>query len=334
MPIIELSDRIPGAEWRALSDADPAASFFHDPAWMTALVRSYGYYRPACLTARDSSGALVGGLPGVMSVRFGLKQLLSLPYGTYGGPIAAPGSDEGRRAIRGALIERWAREARRPGVVRAQLVHNGTSAGEDLERMPGRTTRESAFVLDLEGGYDRIWNESFGGEVRTACRKAEKSGVTVAEADGPEGAAILDAMYRRQAAGWSNHTPFPRDLFRHLVAAAPERARVWIAALNGEPAAAHLVLHHRGTALSWISANSLEGRKARAQILLIARILEEACRRGSRTFNFGGAAGSDSLESFKTAFGSRPEPYASCLVEPAWFRPLHRIQYRLRGIDA
>jgi hypothetical protein len=54
--------------------------------------------------------------------------------------------------------------------------------------------------------------------------------------------------------------------------------------------------------------------------------------RGSRWYHFGGSRGHRPLEEFKESLGGRPHADAECLVEAAWFRPLHRLQYRLRGI--
>jgi CelD/BcsL family acetyltransferase involved in cellulose biosynthesis len=336
---IEQTGGIDREAWRGLLARDPNASFFHGPAWIEALTEAYPYYRADWLSATAPDGRLIGALP-VIESRRGAVQRLSLPYGTYGTPLADEADAATRNAIRGALLAAWWRMARRWSTARAHLVLFVPPGGEPLPEWPGAaaTTPERTQLVDLSVGFDRLWNEVFDGDVRTSCRKAERLGVTIEPAAGAAGLAELARLYQEQAAGWTNHTPFPAALFPALAerAAAGDDGdapvEAWLARHEGRVVAAQLLLIHRGMVLSWLAPNTPDARRLNAPTLLYRTILEAMCRRGHAWFNFGSSRHAPALEEFKRGLGGRPHDYAVCLREAAWFRPLHRLQYRLRGI--
>lgn len=321
---------VDSGDWDRLVAGDPASSFYHERAWMDALVEAYRYYHPLYLVARDDAGRLLGAIPAIRSVRAGLTQLLSLPYGTYGDPLVTGSDVAEQAAVRDFLLSGWLREARRPGTVRAHLVlYHPPVAGS----LPAGLRRDEAtHLLDLSVGFDPLWNSYFQGDKRTECRKAEREGVVVRDVTGADGAATLESLYRRQAEQWTNHTPFPPGFLARLVERDPQNVRVWVAAREGTPLAAQLVLHHKREATTWLASSAPEARRFGAGTFLYRAVIEEACARGHTSFNLGGSQGNPDLEAYKSGFGTSLRSYASFLHEPGWFRPLHRLNYRLRGI--
>lgn len=333
---------------RLIAD-DPAATFFHSAAFTGALLEAWPYYRLEWLLARDGAAAdggaaardgavapgmasaPVGALPIIAARRFGIVQLFSLPYGTYGGPLAA-GPDEAARApIRAALLAAWVRRARAFGVGRAELVLAPVPGAESSE-VAGATHRETRRV-DLSVGFDRLWSTVLDGDVRTSCRKAEKSGVTVRSGRSDDDVDLLDRLYRTQASGWRNHTPFPGAFLPALARRAGEAFEVWVAEREGTPLAAQLLLHHGPTTVSWLAPNTPEARRWGAPTLLYVRLMEALAARGVRVLDLGGSPGHRALDEFKAGLGGRTAPYEVLRIEASWFRPLHRLQYRLRGIE-
>jgi lipid II:glycine glycyltransferase (peptidoglycan interpeptide bridge formation enzyme) len=193
-----------------------------------------------------------------------------------------------------------------------------------------RTRAETTHLLDLSVGFERLWSETFGGNVRTACRKAERLGVRVARESG--GIEEIARLYRGQVDDWRNHTPFPPALFRSLVERGGDSVEGWVARREGEVVAGKLMLLHGDHAHSWVAVNRPEAKRLRASPLLHCRIMEDLCGRGIRWYNFGSSRGAPGVESFKEGLGGTSYPYATCLREAGWFRPLHRLQYRARGI--
>lgn len=339
---ITLESRVDPNAWAELTAADPSASFFHEPVWVDCLAASFPHFRRAYFLARDDAGSLVGGIPAIRSVRFGLTQLFSLPYGTYGTPLVRAATPDEAGRVRRALVRRWVEETRRPGLVRAHLVPFGAAMPEPPGPLPpggefggmpaGWRRMERTHLVDLTVGWEALWSGQFDGDKRTEARKAQRLGVSVRREPGPAVADVIEGLYRRQSGAWRDHTPFPPGFLHRLVEAAPDRVAVWVARHEARPVAAEMVFHHRDTATVWLTCGETAARRLGAGNLIYSEIMEDACRRGLATFNLGGSRGRASIEAFKEAFGSRPVEYATWLYEAAWFRPLHRLQYRLRGI--
>ena len=326
-----IESSLSATEWNEIISADPSSTFFHDPAWIGSLEAAYPYYEPLQFVARDDTGRLLGSLPAIRSVRSGLVQLFSLPYGTYGHPLCLAPDGAERLRVRNALIEAFVRAALGARVVRAQLVllHDH----EPLDGFPPAAWRrnEETHIVDLSPDFETVW-EKFDGDKRTSFRKAERAGVILEDATTPGGADILERLYHAQAREWADHTPVPGRLLHELVERAPENVKIWLARLDGTPLAAKLILFHKDSAVNWLASATSEGRRQGAVGFLYRAAMEHACRRGCSTFDLGGSGGREALKSYKSGFGSRVRPYSSYLHESAWFRPLHRLQYRLRGI--
>jgi CelD/BcsL family acetyltransferase involved in cellulose biosynthesis len=318
--------------WSALLASDPNASFFHTQAWEKALLSVYPYFRPAWFVASGLNGNTIGAIPCLESVRAGLVQRLSLPYGTYATPLAVGANRDERNAVRADLLDAWWKETGGPRVVRANLTLFVPPGGEELPDWvgAGKSTAEHTHLVDLSSGFDHLWSKVYRRDTRANCRKAEKLGVAATKE--AQGIDVIDRLYSEQAGEWRDHTPFSPGLFRSLRDAAGDAVEGWIARHDGRAMAGQILLLHRDTAFSWVTANRPEARRLRATTLLGRAIMEDLCRRGFRWFNFGGSRHSPGLEEFKRGLGGRPIPYASCVREAAWFRPIHRLQYRIRGI--
>jgi len=329
---VTLESTVDREAWTALLASDPNATVFHSHAWMEAWLDAYPYYRPVWFVAADAAGRLLGALPCLESVRAGLVQRLSLPYGAYATPLVRGEDREERDGVRRLLLDAWWREAGRPRVVRAHLTLFVPPGGESMPEWTGtnHSRFESTHLVDLSPGFERIWSEVYDGDVRTSCRKAERLGVTAARE--PEGIEEIESLYRGQASGWPNHTPFPPGFLRAIVTRGGAAADVWLARHEGRAVAGQLVLLQGDLAFSWVAVNRPEGRRLNAPTLLYRTLMEDLSRRGFRSYNFGSSRGVSGVESFKEDLGGRPYPYSSCLREAAWFRPLHRLQYRARGI--
>jgi len=322
--------RLDEPAWEHLRTADPLATVFHEPGWLDALTAAWPYYRLEWLVARDPDGLLIGAMPVIRSQRYGLSQCLSLPYGAPGTPLAVNG------VVRGALLKAWERAAREPLVVRAHVTLFAPPGVELIGTpdgwLPSNRTVETTQLLDLSPGFAHIWSDVFDGGIRRSCAKTEREGVTIHADTDPKSVAALDRLYRAQAGEWRNHTPFPERFLAEVVHRLPDSAMVWRAVHGGGTIAATLVLIDRTIGWSWISPNSPEGKRLRAPTLLHRHVIEDMARRGLRWFNFGGSRESAALEDFKTSLGGRPHTLSTCLIEAPWFRPLHQLQYRLRGI--
>jgi O-antigen/teichoic acid export membrane protein len=243
--------------------------------------------------------------------------------------------------------------ARSPAL-RTTLLSNPDQAAEWAAGAPAwvRATQRTAHVLDLDGGFERVWSERFPGATRTKIRKAERSGV-VAQRGSADFLPVFYDVYVRWSVEHAAARGIPAriartraerreslDKFLLLSRALGERFRIWVAFVDGLPAAALILLVHGEDAIYWrgYSDRALT-RTSRATDLLQSAAIEDACSAGCVRYHMGESSNVASLMHFKERFGARPVPYAQYRleklpltpVEDAWDAAVHRVE---RGVLA
>ncbi len=71
-----------------------------------------------------------------------------------------------------------------------------------------------AHVLELEGGFERVWKEQFTGTARTAVRKAERSGLTVERDTSGKLVPVVYELFERSLDRWARQQHEPRPFAR------------------------------------------------------------------------------------------------------------------------
>lgn len=330
---ISLERQVDPAAWAVLAQGDADGSFFHDAAWMRALVDTYPGFSARYFLAREDNGRLAGGLPAVVARRAGLAQLLSMPFGTYAMPLVAGGASASTGRVRQLLMEAWRKEATRAGVVRAHLVpFSATQRDPGAAWLPAAWRRvERTHIIPLSVGFEEIWFKRYDKENRTASRKAVRLGVVVGEERGADAGATLDRLYRTQSMEWTTHATYRPGLFQRLAEQGGERVRIWVARHEGEAVFAVMVFYHRDTVTPWVSGSTAGARALCAGNLIHKVIIEDGAGRGFAAYNFGGSGGNPGIEAFKVAFGGEAWDYASYLREAPWFGGLRRLAARVKG---
>lgn len=186
-----------------------------------------------------------------------------------------------------------------------------------------RVDKAGTYVLDLQEGFDRVWQHRFRSEARTAVRKAERSGLDI-EVD--RSGRLLDVfsdLYEKSIRRWSaqqQHEPLLLTRWRAAWTSPTSPARLaliaghfaencatWIARSKGQPVAAIIVLRSGAYAKYWRGAMDSEGATpVRANEFLHRLAIEEACRDGYRFYDMGAAQPGSSLARFKEKLGAAP----------------------------
>jgi CelD/BcsL family acetyltransferase involved in cellulose biosynthesis len=233
-------------EWDAL--AERAANLFATRDWVEAWWHHLGAGEPALFSVTDPGGRPVGLLP---LTRTRIGPLRVLRYAGHDvadrlGPVCAP---EDRPAV-GAAV----REALRAGDLDADLLLSERLPGEEeWPRLTGARvlTRESSPVLPIAGmdweSFLASRSSNFRSQVRRLERKLVRDrSLTFRLSTEPDRLdADLDALLSLHRARWSeegidafagNREAFHRDFARRALEQG--RLRLWIAELDGAPAAA------------------------------------------------------------------------------------------------
>ena len=322
----------PRDPWETALSRDPNALVSHTPAWIDRLCTFGGYDDASRLYELPGGRSLVlpmvrhGQMPG------SLASEASLPFNWEAGGVVAPGG------VRPEDLAVVFDDLRRRAALRTSLRPSPLDAEAwAATRPPGVIVPRLAHVLDLEGGFARVWRERFSGTARTAVRKAERSGLAVERDTTGKLVPVLYELYERSLDRWAEQQHEPRALARwrgrrrdslgklELIADTPgEACRILVAWRDGQPAAAILVL--QGTNASYARGmmdKELAG-PTRANYLLHRIAIEEACEAGCRYYDMGETGPSTSLAQFKTRFGARPRNYAEYHIERLPFTAMDR----------
>lgn len=317
---VRVSSPAPRQVWEQLLVEDPAATAYQTPAWLDCICRVEAYQDASRLFELPDGRRLV--LP--MVRRSGRPRALavetSLPAFWGAGGLVAAGSVQATdiAAVWPHLI------AGSPGLVRLQPGHLTAAAWNAVEPPAGVAIGSGqTHVLDLEGGFERVWNERFKSETRSGARKAQRAGLDVEfDTTGRLIPAFYD-LYLSWIARRARERKLPvwfmqrrassqesLNKYQAVAEALGDRCRTWVARLDGEPVAGLIMLVHGTHAFYWRGCSARElATRTRANVLLQRLAIEDACTAGCRWYNMGQSGGVASLEQFKTRFGARPEQF-------------------------
>ncbi len=177
------------------------------------------------------------------------------------------------------------------------------------------STEHCTHQLCLAGDADTQWR-AFDAKLRNQIRKAQRAGFTV-----HWGAEQLGAFCRVMLENMRDlGTPMRGEsYFRQALRALGARAALLVVARRGEPVGAMFLAVHRGCAYDlWASSLRRHFEHCPNQMLYWEAI-QEAIRRGLRTFDFGRSQWNTGTFRFKEQWGARASPlfYQYLLAETA-----------------
>lgn len=233
--------------------------------------------------------------------------------------------------------------ARRPGVgvkLRPNPLHARIWA-DATEASAWQRQDRVAHVLDLSGGFEKVWNDRFTGPTRNKVRKAEKAGVTVETGTGAALIDEFDGLFRRSIARWARQqNEFgwlaalrgrirdPKRKFSGMVQYSEGLLRISIARIDAVPVAGIIVLTDRNAHYTRGAIDEKRVGNSQAAYLLQKTAIEDACGRSCGHYHMGETGSSQSLARFKSNFGAVAVPYAEYRHERI---PLMTLDEKLRA---
>jgi Acetyltransferase (GNAT) domain len=315
----------PREVWDRLIAADPNSLPSQTPQWMDAICAVAGG-RDASRLYETWDGRLLV-LPLVRRAALGVPLVeASLPYGWGPGGIVTEGGlllPEDIPAVFADLAgRRVPRVTVRPSPATASIWEQATPSA--VVRRP-----HMAQTLDLRAGFAEVWQARFKSDTRTRVRRAEHSGVVVQSDDTGRLVPVFQELYRASVARWARQDgqPLvrarwraarrePDSKLRTVSAAMGASCRVYVASIDGRPAAAIVVLFGATSAVYWRGAmdEQVTGKSC-ANYLLHCTAIKDACTAGCSAYHMGDSAPGSGLARFKSRFGAEESHYASYLVE-------------------
>ena len=275
--------------------ADQAkASFFHRSGWRRVVERQFGH-EPCDLVAWRGS-EIVGVLP-LMLCRgmSGRRSLISMPYGVYGGPVAA---DE---AAEQALVEEAVRLADKGKVGHLELRYLW-DPGPDL----AGSSLYCTFLKDLPETPEGVL-AGMPKKARAEARKArDKHGLELSE-----GSWYVDDLYRMFVKNKHQlgSPALPAALFNALLAEFGREVRVHLVRRGRSPLAAVMSFLDRDTLIAYYSGTAPGAdRSYSASNYMYMALQEWAVTQGFKRFDFGRSRRDAGAFAFKRHQGFEPVP--------------------------
>lgn len=313
------------AAWNAFADASDDAWLWHRwellgalETWPGSSDRSFAIIDP------ERHGRLLGVCPvRRVSRRVGGIMKLSVLESLGGPAIANTLGDKQRGVVLAAICSRLAAEANQGACLETRMMLPPMSPALRGERCPRISPLVSlgmdnqltqTWVVDLRPGADAVW-KGLEGRVRTAVRKAEKSGVVAREAK----AGDLDRYYRLHLSTYrrTGATPHPRSYFASIWKdfLGTGLCRVWFAEIGGEVVAAANFGLYKKAGIYWTGASSERGLEVEAGTLLQWAGMQWMMSNGYEWLETGEAFPGaregklKGLNDFKRGFGGSLYPY-------------------------
>lgn len=328
----------PRAAWQRLQRHDPEALPSQSPEWLDCLCALKGYRDASRLyTFSDGQQLLLPlvkrqGLPGPLAVQ------ASLPHAWGMGGVLSS------RDLHADHLRAVFEDLSRTPFLSTSLLPNPRHAALWRAAAPASamTIPRHAHVIDLEGGFDRVWCERFSKTTRRMIRKAEKLGVVVECDTTSRLAPIFYKLHRLSVDRWAAQQNEPRWLahlraevrdplskIEHIAQAMGAASRIWVAWHEGVPIAASLVLLSSNADDIMGAMDKPRAAATGANDLLLKLAIEDACASGARYYHLGESGESVGLAQFKERFGARAYPYHEYRLERL---PISRWDRGLRGI--
>jgi hypothetical protein len=294
---IHVANPLTDRRWAHFASSHARASAFHQPGWLTALVRTYGY-KPLFLTTTPDGERLRNGVLfcRIKSWITGTR-LVSLPFADHCEPLLEhPGDlpefllwlrDECQR-------KRWGYVELRP------LSENQVSAGGGL-----RTSAEYCFhELDLSPSLERLFGNLHKDSVQRRIRHAQKQALSYEVGRSED---LVNKFYRLMLMTRRRHQllPQPRSWFKNLAQCMGDNLEIRIASQREVPIAAMLSLRHGGTAIYKYGCSDSRLHNLGGMPFLFWRLIEESKAAGAEKLDFGRSdLDQESLITFKDKFGT------------------------------
>lgn len=323
--------------WTEVLRSDPLAMETQSPEWADAMCAWSGLTDVSRMYETDTGRHLV--LPLLRRSYAGRAAAFegSNPqFCGVGGVLAAGGPTAQEIAVVFADLER-----RR--VLSQSILPHPLLAAEWAASTPASAVAvpRRAHLIDLRDGWDSLWANGFTKSTRSGARRAERRGVTVRRGTAGDLVPEFYQLLEQAATRWARlqHEPHwlavrrlrhrdPLEKFEALGRYLGDRCRVWVASVDGRPAAASVVI--QGTnAYDSRAAMDEELTTYRANDLLLQHTIKDACDAGCHYYYMGESGDSASLAQFKERFGAKGYPYLEYRMERL---PISRAEREIKRV--
>ena len=290
IPVLRL-ETAQSERWDQFVEQTPEATFFHMSAWKKVIEKSFGHRAYYLYTERD--GRISGVLPLFhVNSRFFGNSLISLPFGVYGGIVAATEQDA-------SALEQAACELARELGVGYLEMRNLSPRNTDWPTKNLYVTFRKELDPDPEKNFLAIPRKQ-----RAMVRKGIKAGL---ECIMDEGTDRFYDIYSRSV--HSLGTPvFSRRYFRTLKEVFGSSCEILVVEHEKQPISTVMSFYFRDEVLPYYGGGTPAARRNKAYDFMYWDVMRRASESGIRIFDYGRSKEGTGSYRFKKHWGFTPEP--------------------------
>jgi CelD/BcsL family acetyltransferase involved in cellulose biosynthesis len=264
--------------WDDLVASHPQASVFHRTGWLRALARTYGY-RPVVLTSSPPGQRLSDGIAfcEIKSWITG-SRLVSLPFSDHTQPLLS-------EKVNSLDLPKWLQTAR--SRFRSKYIElRPVSAQPEWSRALESSQSFWLHTLNLKPSIEQLFSNTHKSSIQRRIRHAE--GEQLEYERGASGE-LIRHFYDLLVITRKRHKllPQPQSWFRNLVSEMSGDAEIRLVRSAGNPVAAILTLHHRGTVVYKYGCSDHRFHHLAGMPFLFWKLIDESKSQGLAQIDLG-----------------------------------------------
>lgn len=308
-------------KWEELLSGSPFSTFYHKSSWAKIWFSSFVYFTPLFMVGIDEKGDYITGFPFILSDKYRLKRVYSMPFGTYGGFV--PGKNLTSEKEKG-FYEILENEFKELKVVSAEVI-DFFGNQNSLSEYGYKSVKGYTHILDLSKYVNNPVHKAKRGAIQ-----AEKKGVQVVSLSSSEKIRDCYNLIRKRDKRFGlKKSKYTLGLYENIWnILKSEKEILWrVAKIENQIIAFQINFLFKDTLYYWEGASELEALSLRPNDALFSDTIQWGLSQGYRHYNFGGSPKSaEGLIRFKEAWGGEKKDYLIYSKKRFWYKTAEKLK--------
>ena len=308
-------------KWEGLILNSPSSTFYHKSSWAKLWFSSFVYFTPLFFVNLNEKGDYLTGFPFVLSDKYRLKRVCSMPYGTYGGLVSRVNLTENDLQKIYDKIEEGLKKLK---VVSSEVIDFFKSQNY-LIHSGYKTFTGYTHILDLSRYAENPIHQTKRGAIQ-----AEKRGVKVTSISSADG--IMDCYElakKRDKQYGLKKSKYPLGLYENIWNIfVPGKELLWkVAIMENRIIAFQINFLFKDTIYYWEGASEIETLPLRPNDALFKDTIQWGISQGYKYLNLGGSPRkAEGLVRFKEAWGGEKKSYLIYSKKKFWYKTAEKLK--------
>jgi len=308
-------------KWETFVFDSPFSTFYHKSSWAKVWFSSFVYFTPLFMVYSDERGDYIAGFPFILSDKYRLKRVYSMPFGTYGGLLVKENlvAEEVRR-----LYDKIESKFKKLKVISTEVIDFYRNQNS-LSKYGYKAVKGYTHILDLSKYVANPLHK-----VKRGAIQAEKKGVKVTSLSSAERIRDCYELVQKRDKGLGlKKSKYPLGLYENIWnILASEKELLWrVATIEDRIIAFQINYLFKDTIYYWEGASKLEALHLRPNDALFKDTIQWGISQGYRYYNLGGSPkNAEGLVRFKEAWGGERKDYLIYSKKTFWYKTAEKLK--------